>query len=65
MLGKVPNPTTAQPGPFLRKAQPRLEGAVKGTLQGGLYSRHCSQRREPDNVRESSEPDNVRNLLSR
>ena len=45
----------AQPGPFLRKAQPRpVEGAVKGALQGGLYSRHCLQRREPDNVRESS-----------
>ena len=30
-----------------------------------LDTRHCSQRREPDNVRESSEPDNIRNLLSR
>ena len=48
------------------KAQPMpVEGTVKGTLQGGLYSRHRLQRREPDNVRESSEPDNVRNLLSR
>ena len=42
-----------------------VEGTVKGTLQGGLFSRHRLQRREPDNVRESSEPDNVRNLLSR
>ena len=55
----------AQPGPFLRKAQPSpVEGIVKGALQGGLYSRHCLQRREPDNVGESSEPDNGRNLLS-
>ena len=47
----------AQPGPFLRKAQPRpVEGAVKGTLQGGLYSRHCSQRSEPDNVRKVPNP---------
>ena len=47
------------PGQGASKKQSKQE---KAPLQGGLYSRHCSQRREPNNVRESSKPDNVRNL---
>ena len=47
------------PGQGASKRQSKQE---KAPLQGGLYSRHCSQRREPNNVRESSKPDNVRNL---
>ena len=50
---------------FLAQSRPPPYTALKAPVQGGLYSRHRLQRREPDNVRESSEPDNVRNLLSR
>ena len=52
---------------FLYKAQSRPSPytAQLRPVQGGLYSRHRLQRKEPDNVRESSEPDNVRNLLPR
>ena len=55
------NPTRSLGPSYARRGQ----GPPHRGLQGGLYSRHCAQRRELDNVRESSEPDNVRNLLSR
>ena len=69
----------AQSNPRSKPTSKRRSEARQEAIQGAVwvkalpiegagnapYSRHCSQRREPDNVRESSEPDNDRNLFCR